>query len=176
MKSLNEYIVEKLKVNKNTKSMPDSVDDLFDMVEEAIKNDGPKCNLNYIDVSKITDFSRLFENTEFNGDVSEWDVSSATNMRNMFSHCPFDGDLSKWNVSNVENMARMFWKSGFTGDKGDIGKWDISKLDNMNHMFEDSQFNGDLSNWNIDHVSKANKYFLNCPAENDYTKTPDVTL
>ena len=145
MKSLNQYIVEKLKIDKDTKSIPDSIDDLFIMVEDAIKYEGPKCNLNYIDVSNITDFSRLFENTTFNGDVSEWDVSSATNMRNMFSHCPFDGDLSKWDVSKVENMYFMFL--GCNNFNSDISNWNVNNVKDMNYMFHGCNSLKNIPDW-----------------------------
>lgn len=33
-------------------------------------------DLNFIDTSLIKDMSRLFKNSEFNGDISKWDVSN----------------------------------------------------------------------------------------------------
>ena len=52
--------------------------------------------------------SGLFEDSEFNGDISCWDVSNVTNMGGMFSYSQFIGDISEWNVSNVTDATYMF--------------------------------------------------------------------
>ena len=43
----------------------------------------------------------MFENSKFNGDISNWDVSNVTTMKEMFLHSMFNGDLSKWNVGHL---------------------------------------------------------------------------
>ena len=57
---------------------------LKELIKEAIKTKGPNCDLNYIDVSQITDMSDLFHFSNFTGDISKWDVSNVKNMRGMF--------------------------------------------------------------------------------------------
>ena len=64
------------------------------LVEEGIRLYGNNANLNYIDVSRVTDMSYLFYKSEFNGDISKWDVSNVTNMFSMFESSKFNGDIS----------------------------------------------------------------------------------
>ena len=68
--------------------------ELKKVIHYFIDQFGNNCNLNWIDVSNITDMSRLFLQSSFNGDISEWDVSNVTDMSNIFDTCPFSGDIS----------------------------------------------------------------------------------
>ena len=107
---------------------PKNKKELMEIIREIIAEKGPNCDLNFIDVSNITDMSYLFWTTKFDGDISKWDTSNVTNMCGMFQKCPFNGDISRWNVSNVKNMAAMFMFSKFNGD---ISKWDVSSVESM---------------------------------------------
>ena len=40
------------------------------LVKEGIRLYGDKANLNYIDVSRVTNMSNMFSNSKFNGDIS----------------------------------------------------------------------------------------------------------
>ena len=120
MKSINNYISEKLVINKNTgkkyyKYFPETNDELQDIIKQRIEKEGNKCNLNDIDVSKITDMSYLFMYSEFNGDISEWNVSNVKYMNCMFRHSKFNQDISSWDVSNVEDMLYIFDDSPLEG-------------------------------------------------------------
>ena len=78
------------------------------LIEETIAKNGANCDLNFIDVSNVTDMSGMFCCSEFNGEISEWDVSNVKDMSFMFSASKFNGDISKWDVSNVTDMNEMF--------------------------------------------------------------------
>ena len=64
MKSLQNYITEKILINKNSKISynyhPKTKDELKDIIYQRIKSDGNECDLNDIDTSNITDMSFLF--------------------------------------------------------------------------------------------------------------------
>ena len=78
------------------------------LIDEAIEELGPNCDLNFIDVSHVKDMNHMFADNDFNGDISQWDVSNVENMNWMFAESKFNGDISEWNVSNVKDMNRMF--------------------------------------------------------------------
>lgn len=159
MKSLLTYLVESYEISE--KMINNSVfnnnnkehKQLREEIENRIKKEGPKCNLNNIDVSNITTMKGLFAELNFDGDISEWDVSNVEDMTAMFQDSTFTGkntDFSKWDVSNVTDMSYMFAHAKSFNQ--DISDWDVSKVTNMMGMFEGSNFNGDISGWNVSNV------------------------
>ena len=122
MKTFKEHILEKLKVGKihTTTYHPNTKEELVDIIIKEIKANGPKCSLNHIDTSDITDMSDLFRGGE---KMQYWGGHPILSK--------FDGDISDWNVSNVTDMSRMFNKCKYTGDNGDISVWDVSSVTDM---------------------------------------------
>lgn len=150
MKTLQRHITEKLILNNNTKIRkkpeykyhPSSREELKKLLNELFRERDEDADLNDIDVSEITDMSKLFFYSDFSGDISKWDVSNVKNMRGMFNGCiTFNGDISNWDVSNVEDMS-----------------W----------MFNDSRFNRDISNWNVNKKCKTTDIFRQCPIKEEY--------
>ena len=140
MKTLKQHIDEALKIGKNLSEwsayscQPKTREELKQIIKDRISNDGSNCDLNDIDVSKITNMYDLFYNFDFTGDISKWDVSNVEFMSGMFFESKFNGDLSKWDVSNVIDMRWMFQDSKFNQD---ISKWKINKDCNTWLMFKD---------------------------------------
>ena len=165
MKSINNYISEKLVINRNTgkkqqyKYFPETKKELKEIIKQKIEEKGNKCDLNDIDVSEIKDMSKLFipasnygdlDISNFNGDISKWNVSNVKYMSSMFAGSNFNGDISNWDVSNVTDMQNMFAGSKFNQD---ISKWNITKVISMTNMFYKSNFNQDISKWDVSNVN-----------------------
>lgn len=142
---------------------------LVSLIDKGIKLFGADCNLNWIDISKITSLSFIFKNyydyyitTErhrFNGDISLWDTSNVTDMQEMFcNNTRFNGNISQWDVSNVTNMSGMFYQTKFNVD---ISQWDVSNVRDMSSMFQWSKFNQDISRWNINNKCDINGLYHN---------------
>lgn len=96
-------------------------------------------NLNWIDVSGVTDMKELFYESfrpsryrsDLNIDVSRWDVSNVVNTRYMFSYSTFNGDVSDWKLDSVDDCSYMFLYSAFNGD---LSGWDVSNVSDTKHM------------------------------------------
>jgi len=141
MKQLNNYILEKLHLNKDInvnshyKYYPQNKDELVDLIEKLTKNN-KNADLNCIDVSNIKNLDSVFNGSDCkNIDISKWDVSNCVSMNCMFSWADwFNCDLSLWDVSNVKDMTGMFANcDSFTG-KG-LEEWKINKDVKTNDMF-----------------------------------------
>lgn len=128
------------------KYKPKKVWQLRSLIEKQVKKYGSNCDLNHINVSKMTNMSGLFFEIDFNGDISKWDVSNVKDMSTMFHRSNFNGDISGWNISSVEKMEFMFANSTFNGD---ISKWDVSNVKKMDFMFHESKYEGNLNEWNV---------------------------
>ena len=140
-------------VKNSNKFRPKTKEELLNIIKKELERQGPDADLNFIDTSKITDMSELFEGLYVgNIKIDKWDVSNVTNMSNMFRYNPeFNADLSNWNVSKVTNMYAMFYKAKKFNST--LSKWDVSKVTVMRGMFNGaSSFNGDISKWNVSKV------------------------
>ena len=185
MKPLNQYIQEKLIVNKNYKDAsvsPKSFDELRKIIDDRYDKLGPgtehnPIDFNDIDVSNLDPFyssvtgSGIFQETKFKYiDISDWDVSNVKSTSHMFHGCDelkSVGDISGWDVSKVKDMSYMFaFCKKFNQD---LSKWDVSNVTNMYSMFADCKlFNQDLSDWDVSNVNTHLCAFNNCPIKEEY--------
>lgn len=121
LRKLREYItVEESGVGS---LKPTNKKELEKLIKQRMKEQGPNCDLNDIDVSRVTDMSDLFRDSPFNGDISKWDVSNVQDMSEMFAYSKFSGDISKWDVRRVANMRDIFYKSPLSPLKGKAPRW-----------------------------------------------------
>lgn len=80
---------------------------LRECIKEARALQGPDCDLNHIDVSRVTDLSYLFADCKEQPDVSRWDVSNVKDMTGLFVRADYCGDLSGWRPRQLEKAAYM---------------------------------------------------------------------
>ena len=186
MKTLNQYIQEKLIINKDYSDntiVVKSFDELRKIIDDRYNELGPgtkenPIDFNDIDVSHLDSFYNknkvgIFEGTKFKHiDISDWDVSNVTNMQFMFNGCKYlksVGNISKWDVSSVTDMWYMFFKCEKLESVGDISNWNVSKVTNMSYMFAFcKKFNQDISNWDVSKVRYHLAMFYICPIKNEY--------
>ena len=160
MKTLNQYIQEKLIINKDYSDgkiyRPKSFDELRKIIEDRYDKLGAGTKRNPIDFNDI--------------DVSNLDSFCNDNDKGIFEGTKFKYiDISSWDVSNVTNMTRMFCWCKELESIGDISKWDVSKVNSMIHMFFDcKKFNQDISNWDVSNVMGRVGMFYGCPIKNEY--------
>ena len=182
MKTLNQYIKEKLIINKDYRDVnmltPKSFDELRKIIEDRYDKFGPgteqnPIDFNDIDVSNLDSFYNedegIFEETKFKYiDISSWDVSNVRTMSYMFAYCKelkSVGDISYWNVSNVTNMHCMFY--GCASFNQDISSWYVTNVTDMSFMFNYClSFNQDLSCWDVSKVTNMNAMFRGCKSFN----------
>ena len=193
MKTLNQYIKEKLIINKNyieAKIVVKSFDELRQIIEYRYDKLGPgtkqnPIDFNDIDVSNIYSFYNynknkgIFEGTKFKFiDISYWDVSNAKSMRHMFYKCEelkSVGDISCWDVSNINNMSSMFNKCKELESVEDISKWNVSNVNTMAFMFDGCEnFNQNISSWDVSNVTDMTRMFLDCKSFNQDISDWDV--
>jgi hypothetical protein len=106
------------------------------------------------DVSRISDFARLFDTTrgqpaaaQFNENIDGWDMSRAVNLQAMFRGAiSFNQPLASWDTSKVEDFSFMF--NNATIFNHDVSEWDVSSATTMQEMFRRAtSFNQDLCPW-----------------------------
>ena len=144
---------------------PKNMKELFALIRICLKKYGNECSLNWIDVSGRHNFSNIFYNSKFNGDISKWDVSQAVAMYQMFAESEFNGNLSSWDVSGVEDMSYMFSGAQFNNDS--LKDWDVRNVKTMNGMFKFSEFNGDISEWKPRRVQDMSYMFYGSKFDRD---------
>lgn len=128
------------------------------------------------DVSNVSDFGQMFDNTKFNNGgstgINGWNTSNATLMDQMFYRVPeFNQPIGNWDVSSVTTMENML-RGGenlnnslnFGSFNQDLGNWDTSSVTSMRHLFsmQTGFTNGgsdSITGWNTSNVTNMNHMF-----------------
>ena len=144
MKSLNEYIIEKILINKSSKFNKikvESKDQLEAIIQKRYNNNNSFIDLTDIDISKLDNLSSIFCGLKLEVvDISGWDTSNVTAMAYMFSQCK-----NLKNIIGIENL-------------------DVLKLKRANFMFSHCEklVELDLTNWNPISLENAWSMFYRC--------------
>ena len=135
------------------------------------------------DVSSITDFSNLFEDSwggfgKVNVDLSKWDVSRGTTFEKMFYGCDYlNQDFDEWDIATDAVTTNMFQSSPkmtkvpeFCSAESTCGMYDCyfggtcGTCDNP-HAFDDSIFDSPASRVTCDEGVKAGALNTLCGSE-----------
>lgn len=145
MKSLTQYINEKLKIKKSKASVaelvPKNNDELYDMILEIWKNSSGYTHLDLtsIDVSNVNDLSYLFG--QFRSvrtiDITGWDTSNCKSFVSMFSGCyNLEEIIGIRDIKFNENCAiDSMFKSCSELKKLDISNWDTKNIFDFTSLF-----------------------------------------
>ena len=108
--------------------------------------------------TNVTDMSKMFYDSQFNGDISNWDVSNVTDMSMMIYYAPtFNQNIGSWDVSKVTDMFGMFLYAETFNQN--IGYWEVSNVTNMSDMFYSaSSFNQDIGSWDVDNITDCESF------------------
>ena len=135
------------------------------MLETIIKDRGPSADFNDLDVSNVTDFSRLFANMEFSGKIDRWNMSSAIDISGMFQNAVFTGTLANWDPVNVKRAAFAF--AGASIRHLDVSQWQMEHLEDGTGMFEAFRGVPEVGSWRPLKLKYARRMFAGCRCNPD---------
>jgi surface protein len=157
--------------------IPTTVTDLSYLFHQKNVWTEPLNNLSSWDVSRVTNFSHMFNSAgTFNTDISGWNTSAATNMSTMFYliTSAFNQNLNGWDVSKVTNFQDM-WNRARNANPI-ISNWVPSSATNMSGMFlAANKFNRNISSWNVSNVTNLAGIFWEASLFNSPLNDWDVS-
>ena len=172
MKSLNQYIIEKILINKNSKLNKikvESKDQLQSIIQERYNNNISFVYLSDIDVSELNDLSSIFDKLyEMEVvDISGWDTSNVIYMTEMFVECE---NIKKIiGIENLDVSKLRFANSMFYGCKNlvelDLTNWNPISLQRAWGMFDDClnlKIIKNIENWQLPNIMDVSYMFYKC--------------
>ena len=171
MKSLNQYIIEKILINKSSKFNKikvESHDHLFSIIQERLNNNKLFIDLTDLDISELDDLSYIFYGLNMEVvDISGWNTSNIITMENMFSFC---NKLK--NIIGIENLdvsklqranAMFYWCKNLV--ELDLTNWNPISLENMSNMFgycSNLKIIKNIENWQLPNIKDVRQMFYKC--------------
>ena len=171
MKSLNEYIIEKILINKSSKFNKikvESKDQLEAIIQKRYNNNNSFIDLTDIDISELDNLSSIFCGLKLEVvDISGWDTSNVTAMAYMFSRCK-----NLKNIIGIENLDVLKLKrANFMFDSCenlvelDLTNWNPISLENAWSMFyrcSNLKIIKNIENWQLPNINDVSYMFYNC--------------
>ena len=141
MKTLQEFVIEKLKIKKSStdKIKVKDYSELRRIVKQRYEENNAYVDCSDLDVSKIETLEELFSNFKnvVTIDITGWETSKVTSMYRMFNDC-YELEhiigLEDLDVSSVENMSYLFWNNTKLTTL-DLSKWNTHNVYSMAAMF-----------------------------------------
>ena len=172
MKSLNQYIIEKILINKSSKFnkiIVESKEQLQAIIRERYNNNNSFIDLTDIDISGLNDLLGVFfklYNMEY-VDISGWDTSNVIDMNFMFSQCK---KLKKIiGIENLDVSKLRCTNSMFYGCENlvelDLTNWNPISLQRAWSMFDDCsnlKIIKNIENWQLPNIMDVSYMFHNC--------------
>ena len=188
MKPLSDYTFNTLRIKPNDDPYqyhPKSRDELRAIIEEKLQENTEELNLTDVDVSNITDMSKLFEDLQSVKRINceDWNTSKVTDMWHLFYNCfkLEEINVRGWDVSNVEDMTGLFMFCSNLKRIYGIEKWKTSSLKRAVSIFNRcvNLTEIDLSSWDSINIEYTNFMFLRCVKLKDiygleYWETPNL--
>ena len=172
MKSLNQYIIEKILINKKSKFINkikvDTKRQLKSIIWERYNNNKSFLDLTDIDVSELDDLSDIFYQFLVEVvDISGWDTSNVITMEDMFSCCKKLKKIigiENLDISNVEDTHGMFYCCENLVEL-DLTNWNPISLQNTYDMFygcSNLKFIKNIENWQLPNIKEVSYMFYYC--------------
>lgn len=153
MKTINQYIIEKLKIRKSKNaSIKIKTNEQFekvltDYINNYLDDNEIHLDLQHLDVSELKNLaspfhkiSRIYKYKIKSIDVTGWDTSNIESMYGLFydlKNCEKIIGIEDWDISNVTNMWAMF--AYCQNLKLDLTKhWDIPWTCNTNLIIDNA--------------------------------------
>ena len=173
MKSLNQYIIEKILINKSSKFINkikvDTIFQLLSIIKKRYDNYNSFLDLTDIDISKLDNLSYIFgilNNVEV-VDISGWDTSNVITMESMFSQCKKLKKIigiENLDVSKLEDANSMFYMCENLVEL-DLTKWNPVSLQNTSDMFygcSNLKIIKNIENWQLPNIKDVSYMFYDC--------------
>jgi hypothetical protein len=110
----------------------------------------------------LTELMRDCSNMLTFNNLDYWDVTEVTNFTNSYRNCSCSLEVASWNTGNVTIMSGMF--NGFSGS-ADVTAWDVSAVVSMLAAFANMTGTLNITNWVTGVIASAANFAEACTTD-----------